>query len=161
MSRSLATDDWARLKDKIYSLYIVENRSLLGEDGVIKLMEDHFDFKKSKSQYETRFKEWGFAKYSKGIPADFKIANYRVDKAKRRGTEIRAFQRGKPVTPKVLRTRGYLTAHELGAFEQALNGRCCIFHSKSTGFLARSVNWARCYLTKGGTEPRKKQFEDR
>ena len=69
-----------------------------------------------KSGYETRFKEWGFEKYSKSTPAeDFKIASYRVNKAK---TRIQAYRRGELVTPGVLRKRGYLTALELKAFEQ-------------------------------------------
>ncbi|RYP50199.1 hypothetical protein DL768_004220 [Monosporascus sp. mg162] len=120
MSCNLTTDDWARFKTEIYSLYIVENRPLPGDDGVIKLMDARFNFKKTKSQYETRFKEWGFEKYSKGTPAeDFKIANYRVNKAKTCGSEIRAYRRGKLVTPRVLSTRGYLTVLELKAFEQA------------------------------------------
>jgi len=47
MSYSLATDDWTRLKDEIHRLYILENKTLLGEGGVIKSMEEQFGFKKS------------------------------------------------------------------------------------------------------------------
>ncbi|RYP35223.1 hypothetical protein DL767_003889 [Monosporascus sp. MG133] len=100
MSHNLTTDDWARFKTEIYSLYIVENRPLPGDNGVIKLMDTRFNFKKSKSQYETRLKEWGFEKYSKGTPAeDFKIASYRVNKAKTCG-KLKAFEQAStPPTP--------------------------------------------------------------
>jgi hypothetical protein len=58
-----------------------------------------------KSGYETRFKKWGFKKYSKGIPADdFKIANYRVIKAETRGSNIQAYRRGELVTLRVLKS---------------------------------------------------------
>lgn len=82
-----------------------------------------------KSGYETRFRQWGFEKYSKGTPADhFKIANYRVIKAKTCGINLQAYRRGKPVTLKVLRTRGYLTTLELKAFERGelLVILCCL-----------------------------------
>ena len=81
-----------------------------------------------KSQYETRFREWGFRKYSKGTrPNDWKIVSYKVDKAKRLGKEARVYRLGKPVTPKVLRTQGFLKTLELKAFEQGellINLRC-------------------------------------
>ena len=82
-----------------------------------------------KSAYETRFKKWGFEKYAKRTAADdFKIANYRVNKAKTRGSSIQAYRRGELVTPKVLGKRGYLTTLELNAFEQgeSLIILCCL-----------------------------------
>ena len=47
MSHNTTADDWERFKNEIYSLYIVHNRPLLGDDGVIKLMDSRFQFKKS------------------------------------------------------------------------------------------------------------------
>ena len=47
MSHNAMTNDWERFKNEIYSLYIVENRPLLGDEGVIKLMDSRFKFKKS------------------------------------------------------------------------------------------------------------------
>lgn len=95
MAHNAMTDDWEPFKNEIYSLYIVENRHLLGDEGVIELMDSRFKFKRSqvilcvklegniavvltgfrKSAYETRLKKWGFKKYSKGTLAeDYKIA---------------------------------------------------------------------------------------
>jgi hypothetical protein len=49
MSRDLpATEAWERFKDTIYKLYIVENRTLEGDDGVIMSMDSSFNFKKSR-----------------------------------------------------------------------------------------------------------------
>ena len=47
MSRNTATDDWARHKDDIRRLYILENKPLLGEGGVIESMKEQFGFDKS------------------------------------------------------------------------------------------------------------------
>jgi hypothetical protein len=82
-----------------------------------------------KSGYETRFRKWGFQKYSKGTSAnDFKIANYRVIKAQTRGSNIQAYRLGELVTPRVLGSRGYLTTRDLQAFEQGkrLIILCCL-----------------------------------
>ncbi|PQE07798.1 multiple ankyrin repeats single kh domain protein [Rutstroemia sp. NJR-2017a BVV2] len=52
-------DDWETHKDLLRGLYLTEKKSL---GHIIKYMNDKFMFSHSKSQYETRFKKWGFRK---------------------------------------------------------------------------------------------------
>ncbi|PQE30341.1 Ankyrin repeat-containing domain protein [Rutstroemia sp. NJR-2017a WRK4] len=52
-------DDWESHKDLLKGLYLTEKKSL---GHIIKYMNDTFMFNHSKSQYETRFKKWGFRK---------------------------------------------------------------------------------------------------
>jgi len=47
MCDNLPSEDWARLKEAIQYLYIVENRHLGGPNGVMDLMSRHFGHKKT------------------------------------------------------------------------------------------------------------------
>ncbi|KAF2799217.1 hypothetical protein K505DRAFT_221623, partial [Melanomma pulvis-pyrius CBS 109.77] len=55
---------WESQKSNIRHLYLVENKPLEGENGVIDTMGMNHDFSASKAQYETRLKKWGFRKYA-------------------------------------------------------------------------------------------------
>ncbi|KAK7414165.1 hypothetical protein QQX98_006951 [Neonectria punicea] len=68
-------------------------------------------FTKSKSQYVSQLGKWNYTKYSKDTdPRDWKVAGYKVSKARKRGKQVQLFLKGNSVTGKVLRTRGYLTS---------------------------------------------------
>ncbi|RYP49053.1 hypothetical protein DL769_011128 [Monosporascus sp. CRB-8-3] len=127
MSRPAAADEWDRYKNEIYTLYIPKNLPLEGPHGVIEVMRQRFGFDASKTQYEYRLKKWGFRKYIKGTQSKvFQIVLHKFESAKARlinkGKEPRVYYRGKPVTAKVLRTRGHMTYLERNALEQDTAG---------------------------------------
>ncbi|KFA79216.1 hypothetical protein S40288_02350 [Stachybotrys chartarum IBT 40288] len=62
MSRLNVAKDWETWKNAIQTLYIVENRHLEGEQGVIEEMARRHNFQASKNQYERHLKRWGFSK---------------------------------------------------------------------------------------------------
>ncbi|KAF2798621.1 hypothetical protein K505DRAFT_232948, partial [Melanomma pulvis-pyrius CBS 109.77] len=51
-------EEWERHKNVIKKLYLDEKRTLEGERGVMNMMKTIHGF----SQYETRFRRWGFRK---------------------------------------------------------------------------------------------------
>lgn len=57
----------------------------------------------SKAQYEKKFKEWGFAKYSTG--QEWKAVSYHVLKRKREGKETDVYRDGKLIPPEKVRKR--------------------------------------------------------
>ncbi|KFA51399.1 hypothetical protein S40293_03259 [Stachybotrys chartarum IBT 40293] len=62
MSRLNVAKDWETWKNAIHTLYIVEDRRLEGEQGVIEEMARRHNFQASKSQYEGHLKRWRFSK---------------------------------------------------------------------------------------------------
>ncbi|EHK97831.1 hypothetical protein M7I_6414 [Glarea lozoyensis 74030] len=60
MSRPNSSHEWDRFKNIIYDLYIVKKYSLEGPKGVMKVMEDRYNFKATKAQYEKKLRDWGF-----------------------------------------------------------------------------------------------------
>ncbi|KAF2792453.1 hypothetical protein K505DRAFT_246622 [Melanomma pulvis-pyrius CBS 109.77] len=53
---------WEHHRSTIERLFMVEERTLEGKDGVIDTMKRDHDFWASKSQYESRLKKWGMRK---------------------------------------------------------------------------------------------------
>jgi len=81
-----------------------------------------------KSQYQARFREWGFKKYAKGTQqGDWKIARYKAEKAKKLGKKTEVYRDGKLVTPKILRRQGFTTFLEQQVLERgkSLTSRLC------------------------------------
>ncbi|KAK3333056.1 Clr5 domain-containing protein [Cercophora scortea] len=119
--RSTAKDDWDRWRDEIERLYIAENRPLKGKSGVIQLMQELHGFAKTKCQYERQLKRWGFQKYVKNTTTrDWQVASYKVAKSTRPGkAPPRLWHRDRLVSSKVLNKRGFMTAIERAALEQA------------------------------------------
>ncbi|PSN70529.1 hypothetical protein BS50DRAFT_520393, partial [Corynespora cassiicola Philippines] len=63
--RRISEEEWARHKGTIQRIYVVEDRPLLGEDGLMRTMERDHGFSATKAQYETQLKKkWHFRKYS-------------------------------------------------------------------------------------------------
>ena len=61
-TREIADQGWEDHKNIIKYLYIDLDKKLQGTDGVIETLVAEHGFSASKSQYETRFKKWGFRK---------------------------------------------------------------------------------------------------
>lgn len=82
-----------------------------------------------KSQYVSQLGKWNYTKYSKDTdPHDWKVAAYKVSKAKKRGKQVQLHLKGNLVTGKVLRTRGYLTSLD----QMQLEGESSIFSCSNT-----------------------------
>ncbi|KPM41956.1 hypothetical protein AK830_g4605 [Neonectria ditissima] len=108
---AITAKDWEKFKDVIHDLYIEKSLPLEGAGGVMAVMEAVHGFTRSKSQYVSQLKKWKFSKYSKDTdPRDWKVAGYKVSKARNRGRQVQLYLKGSLVTGKVLRTRGYLTS---------------------------------------------------
>ncbi|KAH6999192.1 hypothetical protein BKA56DRAFT_650322 [Ilyonectria sp. MPI-CAGE-AT-0026] len=107
----IIAEDWIKFKQVIHDLYVKQNLPLEGTRGVMAVMKTVHGFTKSKSQYVLQLGKWNYKKYSKDTdPHDWKVAGYKVDKARKRGKEVQLHLKGNLVTGKVLRTRGYLTS---------------------------------------------------
>ncbi|KAJ6208175.1 hypothetical protein PSV09DRAFT_1098517, partial [Bipolaris maydis] len=57
----IAPTEWQNRKETIQKLYLSEDKSLMGEGGVIETMKGK-GFFASKPQYEAQFMRWGFKK---------------------------------------------------------------------------------------------------
>ncbi|KAI1410426.1 hypothetical protein F5Y13DRAFT_202217 [Hypoxylon sp. FL1857] len=56
-TQQIPQQEWERRKDQIIKLYITDGAKLLGDNGVIKIMEKD-GFVATKSQYEHQFRQW-------------------------------------------------------------------------------------------------------
>ncbi|KAK0718438.1 ankyrin repeat-containing domain protein [Lasiosphaeria miniovina] len=125
MSGPVTSDTWDAVREVLRELYLTEDRPLVGPDGVIEVMRERHSFLASKAQYETRFRKWGFRKYSKSkkredwlaISRKFEAAKAKVAKTGS-SKEPRLYHCGKLVTTKVLKTRSFMTFLEKRAFDQ-------------------------------------------
>ncbi|EPE33291.1 Ankyrin repeat-containing protein [Glarea lozoyensis ATCC 20868] len=77
MSRPNSSHEWDRFKNIIYDLYIVKKYSLEGPKGVMKVMEDRYNFKATKAQYEKKLRDWGFRR-NRSSEA-WKMAGQKID----------------------------------------------------------------------------------
>ncbi|KAH7349157.1 hypothetical protein BKA66DRAFT_476788 [Pyrenochaeta sp. MPI-SDFR-AT-0127] len=58
----IARETWERLKPIIIALYLEENRSLLGQGGVIEVLNSRHGFLATASQYQSQFRRWALKK---------------------------------------------------------------------------------------------------
>ncbi|KAI1735193.1 ankyrin repeat-containing domain protein [Xylaria scruposa] len=125
MSCTATKAEWDIFKDQINMLYIKENRQLEGHGGVIEVMQKRFSFTATKAQYESRLKKWGMWKYAKGVSDnDWQIMLYKFESRRSKtGKEPQVYRLGKRITPRVIRSRGFMKYTERNALEQAPSPR--------------------------------------
>ncbi|KAI0546154.1 ankyrin repeat-containing domain protein [Xylaria curta] len=121
MSCTATEAEWDSFKGRIDTLYIKENRQLEGCGGVVEVMQKRFNFTATKAQYESRLKKWGLWKYAKGVPdKDWQIMLYKFESRRsKKGKEPQIYRLGKRITPRVIRSRGFMKYMERNALEKA------------------------------------------
>ncbi|PSN75329.1 ankyrin [Corynespora cassiicola Philippines] len=103
---------WNRHKAAIQTLYLDEDRKLLGTGGVIEQMAELHDFHATKAQYERQFKKWDFRKNR--TKKEWEAIAHQVAKRKRDNKESEVMIDGAIVCSKRLKKEvsryGYVTA---------------------------------------------------
>ncbi|WKT53639.1 Clr5 domain [Fusarium oxysporum f. sp. vasinfectum] len=114
MPASSGSLEWDRWKDVIHALYILEDRPLKGPRGVIKCMEEQHDFRATKSQYEYRFKKWGFWKNL--THGNWQIISWKINKRKKDGKNSDVYCGEELISVKRLRKE--ISRHDMTTLEK-------------------------------------------
>ncbi|KAI3324108.1 ankyrin repeat-containing domain protein [Xylariaceae sp. AK1471] len=94
-------EEWELHKETIEQLYLKQDKTLLGPDGVMEIMEKTYNFSASKAQFETRLKKWEFRKYANsGV---WQTLSRVTEGRHAQEKESHVFFRGKPWSQKKVR----------------------------------------------------------
>jgi hypothetical protein len=90
--------EWEVHKATIHALWSQSKQTL---KSTMAIMQEKYHFRRTKFQYEDRFRKWGWKKNSKADT--WKFIAHRVDKRKRDGKESNVNVNGEAIEPKKLK----------------------------------------------------------
>ncbi|KAF2704054.1 ankyrin [Pleomassaria siparia CBS 279.74] len=107
----LPGEEWEDHKAEIRRLYLEEDRKLEGDDGVMDIMLRKHKFGPTKSQFETKFKKWGFIKHAK--KTEWQILGQVLAERKLQGKVTDVYLRGERMKPTKVRKQTRRHRHGL------------------------------------------------